>query len=359
MNYSSNGPTAAAVAISSFVWYGGTDAIKEGEGVCYNTDYATTAVPVTTKSGKRANHVERPSTSNNRAFAGVLARNYPAASAGQFIEIYVPGSRGVNVALGVDTVIDVSMLTFQVGGGSAAGRFVGRGFPGRGSIIPRQTVTAVLESDTAGATWSMATDGKTLTMTSTTGLSAGDTVVILASDLDLLAGVKYLTAGKYEISSITSSTVLVLTASAAAGTLTAALGVTGYAYTGNPKCQADLLTGEESGGIQFVQPPTAGTDAMVGIMAGGVTYVCGTVTLGADAETDLAAGTTFGEKKGFWSLGTFTTHDFVVDAIAGKTMEGGTTLAELEDFDAPGDFAFLTWLGAWKCISTNVTEAAS
>ena len=151
---------------------------------------------------------------------------------GSLVMLNVPGSKGVSpVALGVDTVANVGMLTFQVGGGNgAAGRFVKAGFAGRGSIIPRQTVTAVLESSMTGA-WSLATDGKTLTVVATAGLAAGDTVILLGGEDD---GTGAIVPGKYTIASITSATVLVLTASAVTATPAGALTCTGYAFTGNP-----------------------------------------------------------------------------------------------------------------------------
>jgi len=355
MDRSVNSHEAGSNAIVEEVWYGGTDALKEGEGVCYNTDYGT----ATAINGRRGNRVERPHLTNNRDFAGVADADYSAKAGGQMIRINCPGSKGINVALGIDTVIGVGQLTFTAGsGGSHRGRFVKSGYPGRGTIVPRQTVTAILESDWAGATWSMATDGITLTVADSSDYTAGDTVVILASDRDLIAGVKYLTPGKYIISSITDATTIVLTASAAAGTLTAAVGVTGYIYTGNPKCQADMLEGEESGGVQFVQPATSGGDTMLvaQVMPGGITYLCGTVTFAADAEYDLVAGTRLGERKGFWCLGTYTTHDFVIDNATGFLM-AGTALAEIEDIDTPGNYAFLEWWGAWESVQTSSTEA--
>ena len=111
MDQSVNAPHSASNAIIEWVWYEGSDALSQGEGVCYNTDYGTAA----NFDGRRANRVERPSSSNNKAFAGVAARDYRAVTNGQFIEIYVPGSKGVYVALGVDTVLDTGILNFQVG----------------------------------------------------------------------------------------------------------------------------------------------------------------------------------------------------------------------------------------------------
>jgi hypothetical protein len=345
MNYTANGPTALPLAISSWVWYEGTDALREGEAVCYNTDYGT----ATSKDARRTNRVERPSLTNNRAFAGVAARDYPAATTGQFIEIYVPGSRGVNIALGVDTVIGTGVLTFVAGAaGSHRGRFYSGKYLGRGSAIPRQTVTALLESSMIGA-WSLANDGVTLTVVSTAGLAAGDTVVLVGGEDE--GSSKAIVPGKYTIASITSATVLVLATSAVGATPGDALTCTGYAYTGNPKCQADLLEGDESAGVEFISPPNAGGDDQP-YMVGGVTYVCGGLTLVADAECELAQGTRPGETKAFICLGTLTTSDFVVDLVTNgvaltRSSEGAiVALAEVNAFDAAGDACYLQFNGA-------------
>jgi hypothetical protein len=345
MDKSVNGPIKSGNAIVEYVWYEGSDAISEGEGLCYNTDYGTAA----NFDGRRCNRVERPSLSNNTAFAGVAARNYSAHTGGQLIEINCPGSRGVKVALGVDTVIGTGLLTFVAGAaGSHRGRFYTGKYLGRGSVVPRQTVTALIEASMTGA-WSMATDGVTLTMSDTTGLSAGDTVVIVGSENE--GSSKYLTPGKYTISSVTNGTVVVLTASAAAATLTSTITCTGYAYTGNPTCQADLLDGEESGGVEFISLPNAGGDTQT-YMVGGVSYVCGGVTLAADAECELAQGTLPGEKKAFICLGTLTTSDFVVDLVSAgvqlaRTGEGAlVALAEINAFDAADDACYLQFNGA-------------
>jgi hypothetical protein len=223
MDASVNGYQKLANAITAWVWYEGTDILLEGEAVCFNTNYGTAA----NADGRRCNRVERPSSSNNMAFAGVAARTYSASSTGQLIEINVPGSRGVNVALGVDTVIDTGMLTFQVGG--AAGRFVKTGLRGRGSIIPRQTVTAVIEASMTGA-WSLDAAGTTLTMSSTSGLSVGDTVVLLGGAND---GTGYVVPGKYTILTVPAGGTTVTIASAVSTTAAGAVTCTGYAYTGN------------------------------------------------------------------------------------------------------------------------------
>jgi hypothetical protein len=342
MNASINAHRAKPRANIELVWYEGDDALYEGEGVCYNSDYGT----ATTADARRTNHVERPSSSNNRRFAGVAARDYKARLGGQMVEINNPGSV-CNIALGADTVVDTGMLTCQAGG--AAGRFSDAGFIGRGSAIPLQTVTGVLESDKTGGAWSLATDGVTLTVASTTGVSAGDTVVFLASEDEGTS--KAIIPGKYTVSSVTDATTLVLTATAVGATPGAALTCSGYIYTGNPKALALLLDGEESGLVEWLSPPNAGS-ADFAHMVGGISYVNGGVTLAADCDIDLADGTIFGEKKGVILKGTLTTNDLTVDLdTAGMTLAGNetTALAEINAMDAAGDACFLQWNGIWIC----------
>jgi len=342
MDQSLNGYFKQANKIIEWVWYSGADALFEGEPVCYNSDYGT----ATAVDGRRHNHVERPSTSNNRSFAGVAVRDYHAVSGGQFIEIAVPGSKGVNVALGVDTVIGTGVLVFTAGAGSAC-RFVSGKYLGRGAAVPRQTVTALIESGMTG-TWSLATDGKTLTVADTTGLAAGDTVVLLSSEVE--DATKKVTPGKYTVASVTDGTTLVLATSAVADTPAAAITCTGYAYTGNPKCQADLLTGDESGGAEFVTAVNAG---VVGLpyMVGGITYLCAT-DISADADVTFAQGTLPGETKAFLCLGTVGTSDYTIDlATNGLDIDGDSALAEVNAIDAAGDGAYLIFTGSrWRCV---------
>jgi len=352
--------------ITAWVWYSGIDGVRKGEAFCYDVSTGKSAE----YDGKRHNYVTRPKAVNAGAFAGVAARNYPPSGTGNLIEIYLPGSQGVEIALGADTVMNEGILTFQVGGGNgAAGRFVKAGFAGRGSAVPRQTVTAVLESSMTGG-WSLATDGKALTVTSTAGISAGDTVILLGGE-DEGSG-KAIVPGRYTVASITSDTVLVLNASAVAETPAAALTCTGYAISGNPTCQADLLEGEESGGVEFVSPPNKGAADAMTYMPSGVTYICGGVTIGsAAANGALANGAVFGQKKGFYCLGTLTTNDATVTlATAGlqntvtdaiDTAGNGAPLALVSAaFDAANEFLFLVWYGIWKEIAhSGATLAAS
>jgi hypothetical protein len=343
MDASTNAPIQAANVRTEWVRYEGTDILRQGEAVCYNSDYGTATV----FDGRRHNHVERPSTANNMAFAGVAARDYSAKASGQFIEIYTPGSKGVLVALGVDTVLNTGVLAFTVGSGSAAGRWVAGKEKGRGAAKPKQTITALIEDGKTG-TWSLATNGVTLTVTATAGLVAGDTVVLLSSEAE--DATKKVAPGKYTIASVTDATTLVLSASAVVATPVAALTCTGYAYSGNPKCQADLQEGNEAGGAEFITAVNAG---VVGLpyMVGGITYLCAT-DIAADADVTFAQGALPGDLKTFICLGTVGTSDYTVDlATNGIQIDGSTALAEVNAFDAAADAAYFVFKGArWFCL---------
>jgi hypothetical protein len=137
MDFSKNSHVKDVFAKRAMVWYEGTDAITEGEAVCFNTDYGTAA----SADGRRSSYVERPSTSNNQAFAGVVARDYVAKTTGQFIEINLPGSKGVNIKLGASatTTINQGFLTFTASTGTDNALFARAGFEGQGSAYIRQT----------------------------------------------------------------------------------------------------------------------------------------------------------------------------------------------------------------------------
>jgi len=353
-----NGPQKQGNAIVEWVWYEGTDALFQGEGVCYNTDYGT----ATEADARRCNKVERPTTTNNSAFAGVAARNYSAKSTGQFIEIYCPGSKCVPVALGGDVVINTGIITFGVNGfydigveggdGDDGGRFYDGVYRGRGSAVPRQTVTALLESGMDGE-WSLADDGVTLTVDSTTGIAAGDTVVILGGEDD---GTDTVVPGKYTVSSVTDGTTLVLTESAGAeDTITSACTCTGYIYTGNPTAICDLLDGEESCGIEFLNIPNAGSADMP-YMINGKSYICGNLTLAGDVDVDLAQGVLPGDKKCFILLNDLGTNDFTVDLdTTGRALDGDADLAEILTIDDAGDGVFLEFHGSlWQTMDLRV-----
>lgn len=352
MDASNNSHVKDSFRVTGWMWYNGADAIREGEAVCFDIANGT----ATAVNGRRQNQVVRPTTSTNMAFAGVAARDYQADAGGQFIEINMPGSKGVKVALGVDTVLNTGVLAFTAGSGTAGGRFVAGKQLGRGAAVPRQTVTALVESGMTGA-WSLATDGKTLTMADTTGLAAGDTVVLLSSEAE--DATKKVTPGKYVIGSVTNGTVVVLTAVAVADASVAALTCTGYAYTGNPTCQADLLIGDEAGGAEFVTAINAG---VVGLpyMVGGITYLCAT-DIAADADVTFAQGTLPGETKVFLALGTVATSDYTVDLVTpGLLRDGSTAFNEVAAIDAALDGAYLQFNGAlWHLMDLSGAATAA
>lgn len=125
------------------VWFGGTTALKEGQGLCYNFDYYPSGGAVTDREGSRYNRVELPATANSLHFAGVARCAYTASPTGRFIEICVPGST-CNILCYADVVIGVGIITCEAGnalGATYAGYFSRAGFQGEGSAVPLQTVT--------------------------------------------------------------------------------------------------------------------------------------------------------------------------------------------------------------------------
>lgn len=80
--------------IPRWVFFTGSTALVEGQGVCYNHDYLTTETGETATDpfGKRDKVVEAVGTSNNQSFAGVCTANYAAKTGGQWILINEPGS---------------------------------------------------------------------------------------------------------------------------------------------------------------------------------------------------------------------------------------------------------------------------
>lgn len=356
-DYTANAPTKQCVPVPLWLWYEGTDALREGEALCFNISYGT----ATDKDGRRGNHVTRPGTANAGDFAGVAARDYMASPTGRFIEVYGPGSRGVSIALGTNATLNTGLLTFQVGGGDGAGRWVAGKYRGIGAAIPRQTVSAAVVTDGMDGSWSLATDGVTLTVADTTALAPGGTVVLLGGKNE--GSGKAIVPGKYVIASITSETVLVLAKSAAGATPAAALTCTGYAYLGNPKCQADLVAfGDPVGGAEFVAPPGATGGAITAALFG-VTYVCAGLAISADATVALAQGKYHGHKKAFFVLGTMTTKAFVVNpATAGLQLDGSTAMVTAKAMDAAGDGLFLEFNGAkWRATGVigDTTLAAT
>lgn len=123
-----------ANTFSEWVWFDGTTALLEGQGLCYNWDYGTAAAA----DARRGNRVEVPTILNAPYFAGVASRPYPAVTGGQLIEIYTPGSI-CSVLSRVSNTIGVG-ATCCIAGGTYAGYFDNAGFPGKGNAAPLQTI---------------------------------------------------------------------------------------------------------------------------------------------------------------------------------------------------------------------------
>lgn len=139
MDGSTNAHLNQANVIIERVWFGGTTALLEGQGLCYNWDYGT----ATDREGSRRNRVELPATANSLHFAGVASQSYSASSTGRFIDIYKPGST-CNILCYADVVIGVGIVTCEAGNALSAtyaGYFSRAGFEGEGSAVPLQTVT--------------------------------------------------------------------------------------------------------------------------------------------------------------------------------------------------------------------------
>jgi len=151
MDFAVNAPLGKANKRQAVVWFEGSTALVEGQGVCYNWDYGTAA----NNTPDRLNRVEVPTILNAPYFAGVADKAYSAVTGGQLIKINLPGSC-CNIASFASTTIGVGRLTFEVGG-TYAGYFRDtEGFPGQGSAKPLQTID---RSGTAGTCLAWLEDG--------------------------------------------------------------------------------------------------------------------------------------------------------------------------------------------------------
>ena len=330
-------------------FFTGSTALDKGIGLCYDAD-AGTAGDV---EPDRDNHVELPSLTNAMHFAGVTVRKYKAVTGGQWIYIYEPGSV-CEVALAGDCAVGVGILTCIAASG-APGRFSAhKGYPGRGSAVPLQTVTGMLESDFTGVA-SLDTTGLILTDSSATfetnEVAAGDRVFILGIKTTAAAAQSG-TPAEYEVASVTSETVLVLTA--AATTTGAALTCSYFVVTGNPTALVLLqgsLYSRESGLIDYVMPPMTGHAATATFVCSdfGVTYLLGGYDTATEASRKiLLDGVVLGQQKGFYCLGAVGgSYDIEIDVTTGGIQADGSTAIATLLFDAADEQAYLTHFGVW------------
>lgn len=325
----------------------------KGTGVCYDRDYGTAG----DAEGERDSKVEVPSSSNNHRFAGVLvnAVNFSATLTEQWCEIYEPGGFA-EIALYGNTTVNVGRITCLHNGGANTARFGQMGFPGRGSAIPYQTVTNLLESDTDGLGVIDATDMITLTVADSSDFEVGVTrILMLAGEND---GTATFAPGLYDLASISSDTEVVLDSMIADVVSTGTVTVSFVVIDGdNPTCLAYLEDGVESGMVDWLSPLNAG---QVGLAYSpyGKTYIGGVGTLDADCDVTFADGLVFGQRKGFFVHGDIGGSDFTLDFVTNGLQLDGSALTEVLTMDDVGDAVYLEWMGIWRTIGlvTGATE---
>ena len=129
------------------VYYLGTDALSEGEGVCFDRDYddGTSDGDASEAWGNRCVYVNAPDATNNNSFAGVVVRSYTADAHGQFIEIYLPGS--ICKVLTTETSLTIgedNYIWCLAGSSESAGSFAKtiQGFAGKGQARVMQSISA-------------------------------------------------------------------------------------------------------------------------------------------------------------------------------------------------------------------------
>jgi hypothetical protein len=315
------------------VWFTGDVALDQGVGLCYDLAYGTAA----TAEQARGSYVCKPTTAYNYAFAGATTESYPAVTGGQMVEIAEPGSV-VEVAAGVDTVVNTTILTCSASAADA-GRFTKAGFMGRGSALALQTKTVCIGSSWDGTA---TVNGTTLTKTGAfTNATAGDRVYIVGGGSDTTAA----TAGLYTIASVTNANVVVLSSSASSESCNVAF----YCISGNVKVLALLLGGgvgpgpDDESGLQEVVTPVDNTAAQS--MVGGMTYVAGGYTITTGNSTATLADSVRGNysKKGYTGLGTITTQAYAITVTHGKQLNKSTALTGIS-INAAAEVAYLYWL---------------
>lgn len=292
------------------VWYAGTDALKKGQGLCWNRDIGTAAA----FDGRRDNHVERPSLTNNMHFAGVVTRDYSANAQGQPIVIDVPPCV-TEIAPIFDTVIDSTRLSCiaHASGGGHAGMWGLAGFEGRGTALALETVDAQIagENDMTGVV-----DATGLTITAGSAIFgdvlAGDLVVVYAGTETANNAV---VPGIYTIASLTT-TVLTLSSSCVSGD-TDAVACSYSVIRAYPTTLAYLFDGKESGLVQDVSVRTGAENPL---MVGGFKYVHGGAIITADGTEDVAVRVPLGLQDGFKVISALTGNDLVLTLAAAGIM---------------------------------------
>ena len=335
------------------VFYTGTDALARGEGLCYDHDYGT----ATAWDGSRTRRVERPSATNGntRFFAGVVVDDHAANAAGQWIEIYEPGSY-CQVLVGRDTAINATLLGCSATAADA-GRFTDPPvYGGRGAALAMQT-------NTSGSKF-QSLDGTAASHASTAGqiVKTGIGTASAVNDLVFVIGAEVAAECQkcYVKTIVDADNIIVATTiggTAVAFTVSKKLAV--YVVDGStpPLVMAYLCTGMESG-LQHWSNPVTGAAAVPAPTPTGMTYVFAGTTIANDTTATLANGIVEGERKGYRGMGALTTGDYVVTVTAG-TQVGVVTDLATEKVDAADEVAILEWvLNRWQVIHQKGATAA-
>jgi hypothetical protein len=139
MDVSINAPLKKGKERLGVYWFEGNgstvQSLKEGQGVCMNSDYGT----ATAVDARRSNHVELPEDANDLFFVGVLARDYSIPIDGTMVEVLEPDSVcTILLGIGVSTVVGVTKLVCQQTTGLWVADTVESG---KGTAYALQTIT--------------------------------------------------------------------------------------------------------------------------------------------------------------------------------------------------------------------------
>lgn len=337
------------------VFFSGTTALVKGQGLCYDRDYGTAA----SNEGERDTRVQLPDNTNNQFFAGVVSKDYAANAAGQWVEIYEPGSV-CEIAIQIGTTVRSTRLTCSAATGQP-GRFGPAGFPGRGTAVALQTITALTDDTASVGVISSSLDGTATVNTtpwktiSKAGLFAnaiaGDYVYVIGGATTATMATR-VTVGRYTIASVTDDDNAVMTTAIT----TVDSEIACYVVRGNPTCLAYLYDGDESGLTEWVTPYTDGSGTTpITTMVSGYTFLYGGSTLGTGNAIDtLADGLFIGMTKGYRLMGALATSDVAITVTTGKTYDpAGADFSNA--LGALGTLTFDTadeyWVGEWDGVA--------
>jgi hypothetical protein len=137
-DFSINSPLKSGLTFSAWVWYIGTDALKEGEGVQY--DSINVAISAATVADARRTTRVKVCASGG-LFAGVCAADYPAQANGQLIQIYLPGSTCMVLTYNITTVLAANTQMTCSCDATQPGTFKLVSATGKGGAYALQTIT--------------------------------------------------------------------------------------------------------------------------------------------------------------------------------------------------------------------------